>query len=325
MIVFEGGRRNVKTIGNYVYIHYKMTDRKPFYVGKGQKFRAWDNASQSRNRWWKFTAIKHGVKVEICQDGLSEDNASLLEMWLIAKLKKNGCRLCNMTDGGEGRLGHISEKRKVVYCSNGMSFPSTRHASAWLIVNGHPKATSKNISAACVGRKTVVHGFCWSYKGIPEHKIAYQDANRKDVKTVYCSNGMEFKSLSHASVWVCGKKNRGSKIGMCCAGLRGAAYGLTWSYKKGETKDFVDPFYLSSLHKNKKTYCSNGMTFDSAMFAAEWVSSQVGRKVSPSSITQAITNRGRSSFGLYWSRDENENWDELKPLRKRNKSKDSLA
>lgn len=310
MIVFEGGRRNVKTIGNYVYIHYKMTDSKPFYVGKGQKFRAWDNASQSRNRWWKFTALKHGVKVEICQDGLSEDNANLLEMWLIAKLKKNGENLCNMTDGGEGRIGHISNRRKTVYCSNGMSFPSTRHAELWLRENGHVKATSKNISAACTGKKVIVHGFCWSYDAVPQsidmmgRSPRTRNSGLSKRRKVYCSNGMCFESLSEASFFAKGKRGHGSRIAACCNGERGSAFGLTWSFTEGGCRPYIDPMIGSNKAKLVPLICSNGMEFESYLRAIEWGLGE-GLKISHTAISRAVKTGGFAAK-LKWRRKEND-------------------
>lgn len=102
---------SVKPSDEYVYIHLKATDGQPFYVGKGTNKRAF---SRDRNKFWRRRASKHGVIVVICQDGLSMDDAHLLEMWLIAKLRHEGHDLCNLTDGGEGATGYItSEETKA--------------------------------------------------------------------------------------------------------------------------------------------------------------------------------------------------------------------
>ena len=304
MIIFQGGTRNVKTTGNYVYIHYRADDLKPFYVGKGSLFRAWHSGVNSRNRWWRFIAIKHGVKVEICQDSLSEEDANLLEMWIIAMLRFRGEKLCNMTDGGEGRIGHVSKRRKVVYCSNGMSFPSTQHASKWLRDNGHPKANSKNISAACIGQKTIVHGLCWSYDRKPEPI----DTNGKSAKTrnsglsnrrkVYCSNGMVFESLSDASFFFAGNRRNGSKIGACCRGKRGSAMGLTWSFDEGGCRPFVDPMIGSNKAKLVPVRCSNGMEFGSYLEAISWGKAN-GLKISHTAISKAVKTGGKAA-NLRW-------------------------
>lgn len=308
MIKFQGGTRNVKTMGNYVYIHYRADNLKPFYVGKGKSFRAWHSGVNSRNKWWRFVALKHGVKVEICQDSLSEEDANLLEMWLIAKLRWSGEKLCNITDGGEGRIGHVSNRRKLVYCSNGMSFPSTEHASLWLRENGHPKATSKNISAACMGQKTIVHGLCWSYERRPDAI----DTNGKSAKTrnsglanrrkVYCSNGMVFDSLSDASFFAVGNRKNGSRIGACCRGERGSVMGLTWSFEEGGCRPFVDPMVGSNKAKLVPVECSNGMKFGSYLEAIEWGKSN-GLKISHTAISRAVKTGGKAA-NLRWRKME---------------------
>lgn len=151
---------DVKPSGEYVYIHYKLDDGLPFYVGKGSGRRGF---SASRTAFWKYRAAKHGVRVEVCQDGLSTDEAYLLEMWLIAKLRHEGYDLCNLTDGGEGRSGFDSEKRREVFCSNGMMFSHAESAAEWLRSIGNPGATSKIVSACALGRKKSIYGYSFSH------------------------------------------------------------------------------------------------------------------------------------------------------------------
>lgn len=97
---------DVKPTGFYVYLHRKATDGSCFYVGKGSAKRAWILSGRS-NPKWRRTALKYGVICEVCCDNLSEDNANLLEMWLIAKLRHEGVDLSNLTDGGEGASGWV--------------------------------------------------------------------------------------------------------------------------------------------------------------------------------------------------------------------------
>lgn len=87
----------------YVYIHRRESDGSIFYVGKGKRGRA--KSIHGRNRHWNNVFKKHGRKVEFCQKGMSEDDAFLLEMWLIAKLKHKGINLCNISTGGDGASG----------------------------------------------------------------------------------------------------------------------------------------------------------------------------------------------------------------------------
>lgn len=98
----------------YVYVHRRKTDGRIFYVGKGQSYRAFSKAR--RNPWWYRVVEKDGLEVEITQKGLTNEQAKLLEMWIIAKLRFYGSELTNLTDGGDGNTGwsaHQSVKDKI--------------------------------------------------------------------------------------------------------------------------------------------------------------------------------------------------------------------
>jgi hypothetical protein len=99
----------------YVYVHRKKSDCSPFYVGKGHGRRAWETSEKRRSSHWTNTAKKHGVFVEIYQDGLTEDEAFAVEKRLIAELKSLGANLVNQTDGGEGTSGlKMTEEKKAI-------------------------------------------------------------------------------------------------------------------------------------------------------------------------------------------------------------------
>ena len=42
----------------YVYVHYKLSDGTPFYIGKGKDYR--HNSKKNRNNYWKNIVNKHG-------------------------------------------------------------------------------------------------------------------------------------------------------------------------------------------------------------------------------------------------------------------------
>ena len=96
----------------YVYVHYRLTDGKPFYVGKGCGRRAY--VTSSRNAHWKSTRNKHGMRVEIVRKNLTEDEALKLEIEYISKFKEHYNCLCNRTNGGDGCTGMFvsAETRK---------------------------------------------------------------------------------------------------------------------------------------------------------------------------------------------------------------------
>jgi hypothetical protein len=88
-----------------VCVHYRLTDGKPFYVGKGCGKR--DYKSSGRNSHWKNTRDKHGIRVEIVRENLSEDEALKLEIEYISKFRKHYDCLCNRTNGGDGCHGML--------------------------------------------------------------------------------------------------------------------------------------------------------------------------------------------------------------------------
>jgi len=102
----------------YMYLHRRATDNRVFYVGKGKKNRAW--SMSNRNQFWHNIANKHGYKVDIVFDGLSEDEAFQCEKDAILELRYFGCKLANITSGGDGVSGlkMSEEHKKKLYLIN---------------------------------------------------------------------------------------------------------------------------------------------------------------------------------------------------------------
>ena len=88
----------------YVYTNSRKTDGSIFYVGKGKGRRAY--ISDSRNRHWRNVSAKHGFVASIISDGHTEAEAFEIEKTLIAKLRSEGARLVNRTNGGDGVTGY---------------------------------------------------------------------------------------------------------------------------------------------------------------------------------------------------------------------------
>lgn len=95
----------------YVYVHRRLSDNKPFYVGKGKGNRAY--SLSGRNDYWKNTAKKHGFSVELVFEEMNEEDAFQCEKDTILEFKYFGYPLTNLTDGGEGSTGYkVTEKAK---------------------------------------------------------------------------------------------------------------------------------------------------------------------------------------------------------------------
>lgn len=222
--------KDVKPSGCYVYIHCRATDGSPFYIGKGQAFRAWGKSQ--RNRWWDYCAKKNGVLVTVLCDGMSDEDAHKLEIELISEYRAKGHRLVNLSQGGEGCSGH-SGGTKTVYCSNGMVFDGLVAASDWAASHTGGNTCFSAISAACVGTHYSAYGLCWSYNpDVPKYKSPSQRRAEHFGISVKSSCGMSFASMQDAARWC--KENgypsaSSSKISLCCRGKRGKAYGRVWS------------------------------------------------------------------------------------------------
>lgn len=221
----------------YVYIHTRNDTGEVFYVGKGSGDRF--KSTSSRNQFWVNFTSKYQWNSKKVQQNMLEEDAFLLEMWLIAKFRNDGLKLCNLTDGGEGPSGIESSCRKVVYCSNGMSFESTRAAADWCKVNGYPKASDPHISACSLGKLLTAYGHAWSYESTPEPpkfhgRPSIHEAARLAFSVPVETNcGMKFGSLTEAQDFL--KKNGHPKasfanISTCASGKRSKAYGYGWAY-----------------------------------------------------------------------------------------------
>lgn len=111
----------------YVYMYIDPETRKPFYVGKGQRSRAWSFTGHSHNKWVvsKINNIKSkGFKskdfVVLLGENLTEEEAFKHEIDLINKYGKklNGGMLFNVNNGGfqppsqKGRVWKMSDESK---------------------------------------------------------------------------------------------------------------------------------------------------------------------------------------------------------------------
>jgi hypothetical protein len=96
---------------HYVYCHFRNDSNTVFYVGKGQKRRAY--STQRRNPYWYSVVNKaKGFKVEIVAKNLTEKEALNYERVLISALREQyPDTLCNLTDGGDGVFNPSEETR----------------------------------------------------------------------------------------------------------------------------------------------------------------------------------------------------------------------
>lgn len=125
----------------YVYVHYRESDGTPFYVGKGSGKRAY--SSSRRNQFWKNTKEKHGIRVEIIFDNLTEEESFQCEIDTILEFKYFGYKLTNMTLGGEGVSGMIvsPETRSKISAAHKNRVFSEEHLRKISIANTGKRAS----------------------------------------------------------------------------------------------------------------------------------------------------------------------------------------
>lgn len=128
---------------HYVYLHRRKSDGSIFYVGAGKGSRC--RAKCGRSKFWLATVTKHGLVIELLKTGMTFDESRAFEIETIKRLREEGERLCNMTDGGEGLNGlkHRQDTKAKISANNiGKNSGKTHTAEA-----------RKKMSAARTGGK----------------------------------------------------------------------------------------------------------------------------------------------------------------------------
>lgn len=254
----------------YVYTHHKATTGEIFYVGKGQGRRAWDAAKNKRTAWWHYVARKHGVRVEIVQDGLQEWAAFELEQKLIAlhgRQDQNDGPLVNLSDGGEGgasgvkRLEHtrkaMSKAAQTRWSNtkagreaqsktaklrwekpNARAQQAERSKQNWQKTSDKVKKEVSEISKARWNVESYRHKVTENIKAFyktEQGKQTLAERAGKCKKAVVCNGVIRFESLKAASEWLQIKRNGSLKVKVsalsaCLAGKHKTAYGYQWAF-----------------------------------------------------------------------------------------------
>lgn len=233
---------------NYVYLHIKLTNGEPFYVGKGKDNRAFDK--RQRSKWWNNIVNKYGYDIIFIEKGLTNDEAIEREIYWIDRIgrkDKNKGPLVNMTDGGEGFRGkHTEESKKKISINNARGFSGKSHSD-----ESKKKISEKNIgnSNANDNKKTEagLKKISETSKGNTymkgkthsdevKNKIS-ESRKGKNTKIVYKFdlNGNlinEYESLNKAAEL---NKTTTQMISRVCRGIRNKHNDYIWSYNKLNT------------------------------------------------------------------------------------------
>lgn len=206
----------IKKSDFYVYIHRRADNGQVFYIGKGRLRRS--NNKSLRSIHWKRTVAKYGYWIEKPQQNMTEENALLLEMWLIARYLHLGYKLCNKTLGGDGCLGMklTEESRKKCGIKNiGRKWSDERKLDQSKRFKGVKRSDEAKKKMSEIAKK----------RGFKNRKISD--------RPVTSSEGKTYKSLMDARRDMearFGFSPKGGNIGTCCRGERNNAFGLNWAY-----------------------------------------------------------------------------------------------
>ena len=89
-----------------VYIHKRRDNGEVFYVGMGNRDRAYTD--KGRNYLWKYVSKVYGINVEIVKDGLTKEEALKLESQLIDEYGRT--EITNLIGGSKGDLKNNESK-----------------------------------------------------------------------------------------------------------------------------------------------------------------------------------------------------------------------
>ncbi len=84
----------------FTYLHRRNDSNEVFYIGKGCGRRI--NDRNNRNKHWNNIVAKHGFTYEKIAEWKEEKDAFLHEVFLIDCFRSMGCKLANLSNGGEG-------------------------------------------------------------------------------------------------------------------------------------------------------------------------------------------------------------------------------
>jgi len=243
----------------------KSFDFRPFYVGKGKRYRINQHlqAKQRSDGSLKSNKInsiiretgKDPMRIKV-YESLSFKKANQIEIDMISHFGRIDIKtgiLANMTDGGEGfkrvifseatkKKMSLSAKGTKTYANNGMSkivhqydlngdllnvFQSLREASE-SIGKGF-----KNISGCCRGKTKTAYGYKWSYAGKSyTPKIKPQAIDRRKKVYQYELDGTFIREWESAST---AQTTTGFRhISCTCLGKFNFSGGFQWSYTKLE-------------------------------------------------------------------------------------------
>lgn len=214
--------------GFYVYEHWRTDKDICFYVGKGQRGRAY--SITHRNRHHKRVMAKlhrtgFAMEVRIVQSGMTEDDAFTLEIERIAFWRGVGAKLANIAAGGIGASGRKfseAERRALGERKRG----NKNRLGAKL-----SDETKEKIAAAHRGKKLT-----------PEHLAKMSDSARGEKnpffgKTHTPETGAKISAANRGRKW---SDESRAKLSASLTGIRHTPRTTTWTHTDETKKKMSD-------------------------------------------------------------------------------------
>jgi hypothetical protein len=259
----------------YVYLHRKATTGEVFYVGKGVGRRAWE---KRRAEYWLRTVKKHGLIVEILQDGLQEWYAHELERDLIALHGRRDLGygpLVNLTDGGEGS-------------SNPSASTISKAKSTWARLMSDPSILEE--------RRKVLLENCRSQQAKANHAAAMARPEHKKkigLTTKSMMTNPEVKEKHRVAT------AKATKTAMRRPDVR--ARHLEALRRNHENPEFQKNQAIQREQNARQVVCvESGQMFALARLAVVWLKASGFHLASLSKIYSVCNGKRKTAYGYHW-------------------------
>jgi hypothetical protein len=253
---------------HYTYIHRRESDNAVFYVGKGQRKRAWE--CSKRSDYWKRVKNKHGHTVEVCAQWPTEAEAFEHEKFLIECFRHMGAPLVNMTDGGEG--------------VSGLKFTETQVAALKARVKRQWETDREKMMASLTSDefKAKISVTSTEYANRPEVKarVSAQAKERANDPLVKAKQTALFKDVA----------NRPNVKAQLSARMKA-------HNARPEIKAAMSG---KNSFRARAVVCSNDMRFDTMAQAIEWLHSMGFTKAASASLHHPLRDPSRMAYGFHW-------------------------
>lgn len=257
----------------YLYRHIRMDKNIPFYIGIGsdEEYKR-ASATRDRSQFWKHIVAKTEYEIDIILDGLTWKRACEKEIEFISLYKrvKDGGTLCNITLGGEGKLGVIptnAYKKGSVPYSKGKPMPPHVKSAIIKAVTGKPS---------------------WN-KGKPMSEDSRQKMI-KSVKKSYLGRVHFMLGKKQNKEWV--EKSRLSRLGI-----------EPWNKGKKWTRDELAKTKITNAHDDKRiTICQYSLDGELVQVFISIAEAERQTGVGKGCISLCVQGKRRMTGGFLWKK-----------------------